>query len=103
MKRRSAAKAERPVSVQVADPAGASGNGKDAPKPDWQVSGVQREKLPSGLTTTGDSLTQKAVFNKAMAYDRRLQSKLTISTQFASFPEGYLPISFRAPLESSIA
>jgi hypothetical protein len=33
----------------------------------------------------------------------RLQSKLTISTQFAPFPAGYLPISVKAPLASSIA
>ena len=33
----------------------------------------------------------------------RLQSKPTISTQFAPFPAGYLPISVRAPLASSIA
>jgi hypothetical protein len=31
-----------------------------------------------------------------------LQSKLTISTQFASFPAGYLPISFRAPLAGAV-
>ena len=31
-----------------------------------------------------------------------LQSKLTISTQLASFPAGYLPISFRAPLAGAV-
>jgi hypothetical protein len=31
-----------------------------------------------------------------------LQSKLTISTQFASFPAEYLPISFRAPLAGAV-
>ena len=38
-----------------------------------------------------------------MLHALALQSKLTISTQFAPLPTGYLPTGFSAPLPASIA
>src|SRR5690348_2139889 len=70
---------------------------------------VHREVPPTDTCTAKRSRRLRALLIRAALLSvlrlctPRLQSKPTISTQFAPFPAGYLPISVRAPLASSIA
>ena len=72
------------------------------------TSGLGRWFLPRARTRVSDGKLvtglpiRAALLSLLRLCTPRLQSKLTISTQFAPFPAGYLPISVRAPLASSI-